>query len=793
MRSALQKLLSRPSSLELLRFLIDAPGKNLVYSAQCIRQWTQKRTNYNSALVALKFEDGDDGDEELHSSAIETYTDVRLGFRKVLTRPVSKILDPDEIYGEWGRRANGWGVEELDFHSDLSQTGPNKSRLLDNRSQDDVALWAFLLRYRRQKCGLAGVKMFWDAIRSKNIKLPTDGPLADQVWKTFLSLGFEDSAVLQQLVTYANELHRTHGTRWVNLHVKIVQHCLLKGSGNEALLLHHQLLARHPPEHMAFRRMCGRVARRGCSLSSLKGIYQSVPNRKVYDKVVPALMSSRRRDLEAAVKWHFFLVSHGDLPSSAEVVQPLIEYLRSVDVPLAINLIKDLAQAGLQIVPHLEQTAAASRVTINSIYGNKFNIRPRSYNDQLGARWLATSWVPLDVAIGIIHTLGLQEIGPLSLQAIALRDVDPRAIHDKIKYLKGLGISIGASLFSRAVEHFASTRDSQNLESLLTSDQHPDELENPDLQENLLTFFSERGDWIQFRRILAVQSLRRVVPSSERQNLILRLHARRGDLQSVQESLSLIQETATSFVTGRSIALILRCILRPRRRSNRPASIKELDLAISIMKQIAESGSYVPAKTWPEILKRLGMCGSYSRLYSLSDYLVEYYAPAWAHVQRLPSPPQTNHARLPSPPPHPFQLIFSVPFQRSVIEWGFIHVLKNKRRPPVPHQLPLDDSSARSPLRGIEFLKHLHTKGVPVDLPALKRALKHRLTIYYGPGRSAKVFNRVGTQLVLSTPGVDADMRALMKWVFDGDDSSDIGSMTLSEELECDESAGKGE
>lgn len=760
MRPALQRLLSRPSSLEFLQCLLGntAPITSNRHQPLCCQQLNRSARNYQSLTLAP-------GDVE------ETCVDNSPGReisgesrpRNVPQIVKSMAMDP---YKRWSKRS--WSVERMDFESNLYQA-PDAARLLldSDAHRHDMTLWAFLLEYRHRRYGTDGVAMFWDAICTRGAPIPMTGVLADKMWTTFLNLGYENPVVLEQIGKYADNMDCLYGQRWSKLYCRIIQHFLINGHGEAAIRWNDKLAERHIPGPKAFGELCRQVTLFKGDMGALKTIYKKNKHRKVYSKVVPILCV--QEDYRTALQWHFFFLQNGDFPASSKLVEPLIHFLAIYDRRNAARVTKSLVEAGVSFGPllssKLNDNTKISREMMNLAHGQFFNIAPKSYNDHLGARWFATNWVSLDVAINAIHALGVQEIGPLSLQAIALRELGTKGVVLRINQLRDLGISLGDSLFSKSVERFARTRQYEFLQGLLKSDQHPDELEDSHLQERLLASYAATKDWAQYRRTLDIQSNRSTWPALEKENIILRGHAMAGDMRSILQTLSQMQQNGTTVKT-KSIASILMGILRPRNRGRRPtvgrSKGSDLNSAIIILKQIATSGNYVPVTAWREIIRRLGMLGQLRELENLCIFLASWYGPSSATMSiqqqsrryRVPTQVPTSH------PLHPLKMLFSKAFQRAVIDWGFIHALKRKPRhsftiEPPSNVILHDPTSNPNVTFGVTLLRRLHDHGVHVELGAVKKAISLRLVTYYGPARSKKRYNQQAIDSLGLRSGVD--------------------------------------
>ncbi|KAK6580067.1 hypothetical protein PZA11_007089 [Diplocarpon coronariae] len=395
----------------------------------------------------------------------------------------------------------------------------------------DLHLWALFLRYRKRIYGSEGVRMFWVAMSARGIRIPTSGSLADQFWSTFVDLGLGDAGVLKEILNYADTILRNEGKQWTKLYSRIVSKFLTSQRGHLAQQWHAKLIQNYPPGQRAFAEMCHHVVIRSGDLTSLKNIYLKSPYRNIYAQVIPTLCDQGH--YKAALKWHKFLIHRGDVPSATRLAHQLVQYLNTYEPANAENVIKDLAAAGVASAGEMSQGAKISREMMNLIHGKTFNIPVKEYNDEMGARWFATQWISSDAVIKGVIALGVQEIGPLSLQAMALRESQLENIYPRIEQLKAGGVSIGKTLYARAVESFSRDGKFDFLAGLLSSDQHPGELEDFELQENLLLSYARAGDWPQYRRTLEIRLIKSPKPEVDKRNIELRIIIANGDSSAI--------------------------------------------------------------------------------------------------------------------------------------------------------------------------------------------------------------------------------------------------------------------
>ncbi|RFU29971.1 hypothetical protein B7463_g6364, partial [Scytalidium lignicola] len=766
MRPALERLLKRPSSIELLAYLIGNASIPLhITSAECRRCVCQKdssRRLYTSIATPIR---------RVAAKKTDSTYDIESRLNEILRRAGYSHLNEalTEDGGNYPLRSAAqsdkgsgicdgkiWKEDELEFESDLGARSTSRQRLVDlARYSSDLRLWVCLLEYRQRIYGSNGTKVIWNAMRKKGVRIPTEGPLASIFWTAFISAGVQHEMLLHAIWEYADNIYQLSGERWPLLYISIIQRLLLKGRGQEAINWHHILIKDHPPDPKDFANMFHQMVLKGGDLSVLKTIYKKNNYRGIYANVIPVLCD--QEDFNAAFEWHFLLMRHNDPPLEPKMVEPLILHLAVYDREKASQVTKSLVDKAVPFGPLMSSTLngynTISREVMNLIHGQTFHVKVKPYNDNLGARWFATKWVSLDLAINTIHALGVQEIGPLSLQAIALRDTDCKIVYKRIDQLRQLGISIGSSYYSRAIEEFARKGNSGFLEGLLSSDQHPDALEDWKLQEALLSHYAKNQDWSQYRRTLAIRLLGSESYDTEIQNHTLISQVTRRDIPAMLETLSNMNISGIP-VRAKTVGYILRTLLRPRQRGRAPVSepnsVDDLSMGINVLIDILNSGGFVPITYWREIIRRLGMLGRFDELDRLSIFLVSWYAQSRDSARKEPLGYKPKYQRRTPPvqvstshPLHPLRILFPVSLQKAIVEWGFIHGLA--RQEGQPNSLRLINggkSSQYSFTRGILLLKKLSQHGVDIDSAAIRSAIFNRLLIYYGPGQSNRLYNR---------------------------------------------------
>lgn len=758
MRPALQRLLARPSSLELLRYAVgQAPEFSPRNAKLPIRLYRSCwRHNSNAAAVIKQFtasESQGTGNTGWEGPPPVPFVNEqmlrKLNIMSELTNTGQRYSTFD--YGPW--KESSWTRDEIEFQSNLHEEGP---RLLDDPSnRTDLRLWACLFDYRRRIHGADGVRMFWDAAKRGDFQIPVEGAYAPLFWEEFVKLGLQDQEVLNEVAELGNRTLESTDKRWPGLYNKVIQHMLLNGRGEEAAEWHIRFFQIHTPAPEAFAEMICQVILRQGDTKFLKEIYETSSHRNIYGMVVPFLCEVE--DFESAYLWHWTFVRSGDLPTTSKTAEPLVHFMSIYYKQRAVKLTASLVDAGVpfawRITSMSDEKVELSRELMNLMHGETFNTPPITYSDKIGARWLATRWVSLDVAMTAISALGVKDIGPLSLQAIALREEEAEGITHRLNQLRDLDIGIGKSVFSKSVAKFARSGNQQFLDCLLRSDHHPDALEDPKLLEQLLVSYDKSNDTLRYRMAMAMRLIRSESPEVDSKNILLRKYAKTADTAALLASIREMN-MAGETVTVHTVKTILKNVLRPRRPAHRPVVSHttkgdDLKMAINILKSLMQSGSFVPATYWVEIIKRIGMGGRWKDLEELCIFLASWYGPAnrdrvpatakgkRVHRYRIPAQVGSGHLL------HPLRILFPPQLQRSIVEWGFMHALrpraaKSSRSQGLVHNVKASPDVACA----IQLLKKLRQYDVHIDLMSVRKAIFDRFIVYYGPGESQKAYNQ---------------------------------------------------
>ncbi|KAH8595004.1 hypothetical protein B0O99DRAFT_512903 [Bisporella sp. PMI_857] len=660
--------------------------------------------------------------------------------------------------------------ERLDHESDLDSPHCTIVRNSKNKSPQ---LWAQLLDYRVRIYGRDGAYMYWRAVKRGDFVLPATGGPHDQFarrfWTSFLKYALNDEIFLFEMWKYASQVLESGGDSWLGrkLYAAIIEHRLCSWKRHEAQDWHNRLFRCFAPDKGYMAWMCRWVVAKRGDMDGLLKIYSENIHRDNYSNIVGRLCA--QGDFQTALKWHFALVKLGDVPTTYAAVKPLIDFLTVYYHDVATRVMQSVKVNGISLEPgvptsnskttnahnhttviedSMQENMKISRVMMNLLHGKRFGITPKEYNDSYGAKWFATTWISLDIAMTTIGALGVESIGPLSLQAIALRERNAEGITRRINQLQDIGISLGNSLFCRALEDFARNQKQELIDSLLASDQHPDVLEDRQLQDKLMSSYAGKKDWPRYRLALAIRFISSSESKWDIENIVLGSYSTVGDTSSMLVRLRKIQMAGTP-VQAKTIKYILTHVLKKRRKGRRPVvqkgseevlTIDDLEQAIEILKGIMLSGSFVPVTIWQEIIKRMGMLLRMDDLATLCDFLATWYGPAhkaifldvqmahrW-HRFQVPDAVPTSHSL------HPLTILFPKVRQQAIAHWGIMSGLAERnigRWKPRPR---IDS--------GIMLLKRLNQRGVYIYMNEVRKSILQRLLLLYGSGQSNSLRNR---------------------------------------------------
>lgn len=720
---------------------------------------------------------------------------LKQGMSKALSKqqkhPEAHLPPPGSaLYGKW--HSLSLNERRLLHEIDVNVSDSTLVREVDQvGNEHDIELWSCLLEFASRRMGHDGVIMIWQSVSKRRNLYRVDGTLAQNFWATVLNTAMSDERLLRDVVRYAEWLYETYNVQWPRLYSTVIGNLLREMKDDEYYAMmewkrkvirwHFAMAASSGPNEAEFVNLLKKFILRPDPVlqDMLQLLYTYSPHRRLYDTLVSYLYDEGY--LQLAMKWRAVLVKFNDLPMSM-AARP---FLRCVGgYYLKTKLTKDeLNVAGLVLNETegngpdfvLPETAIEGRnlsYLINRVHGETFGITEKPYNDKIGAKWFASSWVSVDFAINVIYTMGIQMIGPLSLQSIALREGSAEGVLRRIDQLQQLNIALPKSNYVSAIRHYAAVSDDEALQELLRSDLHPDIFDDEEAQQKLLADCLRVGDWHTYRLVLttrlAVISTSRATVSDSVLEFYIRQRNGPMALKTMQEMSSHRLEPgpiASHMLSGFIIDSLSPHAIKAH--NNAREAHRHIDLQVSLCRQLAATRFPPAVEAWQTVLYRLGREKRLADLERMSLFIVRLYNDhttsdqrMWiSHMADVPQilrseSPFPNFQKLPRDLPirheqHPLRQIFDMGLQTSIVRWGFrytsfsrvaegaaattLRALEHRPNNAVDHLT----SDAFHLARGIRLVAILRDQGIFVSPRSVKKQAELRLVdMYKGEGKS---------------------------------------------------------
>ncbi|KAH7361152.1 hypothetical protein BKA66DRAFT_471431 [Pyrenochaeta sp. MPI-SDFR-AT-0127] len=743
MPPALDRLLASPSALRLLRLIVTTPELPAACStaARCCNSITSRRSYSNNRTYKQKWRRWQDAQEEI-----------------VSRDKVRRLLEAEDTTGN--------RVVKLDV--------PLLGTLSEGKGKGDDASWAATLAHRERLQRLRGVKSTWRECRQRGYRLPIDDtPDAEFLWATFIK---HPELVVNVIDHAAETLHET-GKTYPRLYELVMSAWLLR-EPRHALEYHHKMLVKLNLRKLPLRDLAilGRSTFRPPAYEALMDIYRNSNERDLYDEIIPALIE--RGNTRMARRWHMLCTFRNDMPSESVARHPLVNvFMAEASTISATEVHFEMKKTSKK---RGQPIGAYNKELMQRLLGR--DTAPVRFEDSFCARMFATRSFPPGSIIQGLAMVGVNEIGPQAVLAMALRTRPVEDLPTRFEELKSAGISLQGCVFSIALEKFAMEQRWRLVRSMLETDQHPDVFGDAEVQRALLEHYLDREDFVQAQRTLAILSLFHNDSSAASWNMLLQIYIKRSGPQHVME---VLQDMRTQGVMVSLESIIaIKGLLRHRRPGHKPGrsthgKFDDLRFVTRIYISILESGTgAIFPSMWREIICRFGMLGRFRELRRLLLWLLSWYAPR-SNVQFVGLPespfrqtalkklratyPETNHYfHFPAMvtqnqnPYHPLRRLFQPSLQQALIVWGFRAGLlanagleqsmlgstlgkKHYRRRLLQRRIlnRLDWSI------GLRTVVQLRDLGVNVHHHTVLKALQMQFIVMFGRGRSKKKENRL--------------------------------------------------
>lgn len=660
--------------------------------------------------------------------------------------------------------------ERLEFESDIGHTNDIGSRLVDNPDrQQDFSLWAELLQYRQRHYGHHGTLDIFRGLvdRMDGIYLPTEGEPADFLWRSFIDVGLEREDILYRLEDYAATVWKKRGKRWGKFYECVVGGFLDRGLPDHANKWHDKLQNPHLgrpndilrvlepalslPRAPAPAWVKGKRRPLSPGIQAFQNIFLSTKGCDLYGPVISTLL--QHGYTEDALTMHAFLVDQRQHPHNYTDMYPLLEYTNKYGLWNDFQDLKQYANERFPVKADVDDGEPTNKEPTTRAATLLTATHPKKpFKDDLGARFFATAALKFDTVVSGLAMFGVAEIGPLSLREMAVRSHGSRDIHDKFQKFQKARISVGDSVYARLLRRLAAENRDILLSDLVRSDQHPDVLEDAQMQEYLLVSNYMAQDWRQYNLTLAILGeLLRDGP--ELSNIHFRKYVASGELDLAAK---LVDEMAlgNESLSKRSIDFMVKRLLSVRRPGKGPNPqpgsnpLEGVGFAIRILQRVAQACQYIPPELWIELLRRLGMANRFDTLRKSCVWVSRHYS----SLAKYSSDRGTSHSREQSESTHGLSRdgayrtclsIFNPEMQAAIVTWGF--KMRVSQDPDKAYNLLGVEGGRLIPwTRGLILLRELEKEGVSLDVARIRQTTRQRLATLFGRVRwSVRPLNRL--------------------------------------------------
>ncbi|KAK7749922.1 hypothetical protein SLS53_000504 [Cytospora paraplurivora] len=752
-------------------------ASSLTFTSPVYSRFSAKKARKAAEVIAQEEEEIGVPDEE----ATLFSTELKQGIAQTLSkkRPLSDgdLVTSDFpapgslLYGKW--RSLSLDHDRLLAESDINVSDSQLVRLIDQReNESDIELWSCLLEFCHRWMGRDGVIMIWQAIFKRRNLYQVDGVLPEAFWGTILNAAVTSESFLRDVISYAEWLLEAHGARWPYLYETVMTFMLTERPKAQALRWHMTLMPSFGPGETEFVELLKKFITNSDPRlqETLQSLYTWSAHRKLYDILIPYLFDKGNSKL--ALPWRRLLIVHNDTPASL-AARPFLRYVGAYYPNTRLSE-EELSVAGLALedkegsknarsTEHQPAEAAINgqnlSYLVNRVHGETFGIREKPYNDKLGAKWFASTWVPLDFALNVIYTIGINGIGPLSLQSIALREGNAQGVLHRMDQLRQLKINLPDSHYVGAIRHYATIGDDEALTELLHCDVHPDVFDDDMAQQELLRDCLEAGDWDTYHLLLKTRLAVTAGTIGTCSDNVLQLCARQGNGAM---TLKVLRELSSHNLqpvpmTSHTISSLILQSLSPHATGR---GRHHVDLQVSLCRQLAKTRFPPAVEVWQTLLYRLGREHrlidlerlSFDVLRLFSDYasserpmwishmadvpqILRFESP-YQHFQKLPRDLPLQHER------HPLRQIFDEHLMASIVRWGFMYTRYDREAESAAAAvLHGEESDAMMDpanfhfARGIRLLAMLRDLGLRVPSMTVRKQATMRLVgLYRGGG-----------------------------------------------------------
>ncbi|KAK2045295.1 pentatricopeptide repeat domain-containing protein [Colletotrichum somersetense] len=623
-----------------------------------------------------------------------------------------------------GRRQPYQGLDAI------RQTASTLPRNACRSNQNDASLWHNILEAAQRQHGRDGVLAVWNAVQHHKTLYDVTSEGVESFWRTILEAILPNEDELKDALLFSEWLLCAHDAQWPSLYSTTISYCLRNRQYHRAMQWHFRLMPNFDPGREEFGALLHEFAiiPEADMQQTLQAIYVTSLHRGLYDELIPFLYRSGRS--QQCNGWRSLFVRHRDLPRPTPDSQPYLRYLARYFPSVTLELEEQMV-LGLNSSAYWNGQDNTLWDVMKDAQGDEDDAPGMRHSDTLGARWFASSWVPLDFAIHAVHALGVRQIGPLSLQSIALRESTAHGVVARIEQLRKVNIGIGCSTYSLVLKRFAENEDNELLYELLHTDIHPDVFDDPLVLASIRDKALKEGAWKTHRLLLAIQPAMVEESVDSTSNLLLQECVKHGQ---GRRALALLDDMRTMNidVSAATVQHICSSILDllPWNPKTTATNLDAWNMAIACLTRLILLKKPVHSQYWQKIIFGLGKFGRIGELEDLCLGIIDTYGKLCASeggllpVHYLDMPPSdldgyATDALVPADLPithehHPMRRIFDNPaLHTAIVRWGFKAGFSKCSSNWSRVSINSTATSEYSVARGVRFLAILNERGIP--------------------------------------------------------------------------------
>ncbi|KAI5867136.1 hypothetical protein GGS23DRAFT_546906 [Durotheca rogersii] len=671
--------------------------------------------------------------------------------------PAFPLIQKMKLFGKWSSLVTD--PHRLSIESDFYRRGPaknwNRELLVDKfENHGDFALWSCLLDYQQRINGDAGVVDVWRGLWGRKSLHQVHSPLALVFWQTVLetAVTLNNDEFLTGIWIYSEWMYDLYGVKWPHLYATVMTHFLQTHQHQRVLQWQLRLALHFYPGPEEFARIVKHFASDPelYRKPTLETLYTINRDHQLYDILVPHLYNLGASQL--ARRWRRICTCYDDVPLDPRSAAPFLRFMQGYFSYETLLPEETAVLSGPEPQPLNDgDRVDISREFMNRVEGSTFGISVKNYDDSLGAQWLASSWVSLDTGISTISALGIEQIGPLSLQSIALREGTSAGVLKRVEQLAEHGISVVDSNYRRLVLYLANIKDDELLLDLLGSDFHPDVFEDSNLQAQLILSTAQAEDWRTHRLLLVTRLVVMEKSAREASNILAHTYILRKDRLGLWKLLG-DMKTMNLQINREHTDLLFESLLTEAKSTFLPQ--ESLYFHLSICRQLTSMEVAVPIRCWRKLLFCLARQGRIDHLEKVCVELVDLFASSESsrpgfvlmHPDDVPEPMRKSQPDIENPQGiyfpldlpsklrlHPLRQLFDIKLLGTIVRCSFYFSLSRRRRiAPLFRdrpQLPFGSDCGRV----VRLMRVLCGKGLFLDRMRLATWIKVRLVSLYGP------------------------------------------------------------